>query len=77
MKKIGNEEAGKNLNVSNALMSVLFTTHNILRQNSNNATNMRTKSSGTDFPVNFKGKTYTLSREMVESVWKSVLATTY
>lgn len=77
MKKIGNEEAGKNLNVSNALMSVLFTTHNILRQrqNSKNAKNMRTKSSGTDFPVNFKGKTYTLSREMVESVWKSVQAT--
>lgn len=77
MKKIGNEEENKNSNVSNALMSVLFTTQNILRQNSNNATNMRTKSSGTDFPVNFKGKTYTLSREMVESVWKSVLATTY
>lgn len=77
MKKIGNEEAGKNLNVSNALMSVLlFTTHNIW-QKSDDVKNMRTKSSGTDFPVNFKGKTYTLSTEMVEGVWKSVLATTY
>lgn len=64
-----------NLNVSNALTSIIFTTHNILRQrqNSNAPSNMQTKSSSTDFPVCFKGKTYTINRTGAEKAWKEIL----
>lgn len=77
VKKTGDAECKYNLNVSNSLMSIIFTTHNILRQkqNSNNASNMQTKSSATDFPVTFKGKTYTIDRASSEAAWKKILNT--
>lgn len=64
-----------NLNVSNSLVSVIFTTHNVLRhrQNSNTPTNMQKKSATTDFPISFKGSTYTLSREQAERRWLHIL----
>lgn len=72
---IQDPESKYNLNVSNALTSIIFTTHNILRQrqNSNAPSNMQTKSSSTDFPVCFKWKTYTLNRESAEKAWKKIL----
>lgn len=64
-----------NVNVSNSLVSVIFTTHNVLRQrqNSNTPTNMQKKSATTDFSISFKGSTYTLSREQAERRWLHIL----
>lgn len=64
-----------NLNVSNSLVSVIFTTHNVLRQKQNTTmpTNMQKKSAATDFPITFKGNTYTLSRERAEHRWLEIL----
>lgn len=62
------------LNVSNAIMSMIFTTHNILlqKQSSTEQTNMQKKSSSNEFPVQFKGKVFTFTREEVESAWTDV-----
>lgn len=64
-----------NLNVSNSLVSVIFTTHNVLRQKQNTTTqtNMQKKSAATDFPITFKGSTYTLSRERADRRWLDIL----
>lgn len=61
---IEDQECRYNLNVSNSLVSIIFTTHNILpqKQNTNTPSNMQTKSASTDFPICFKGKTYTINR---------------
>lgn len=62
VRRINDPDCRYNLNVSNALVSIIFTTQNILRQrqNSNTPSNMQTKSAATDFPICFKGKTYTI-----------------
>lgn len=72
---IGDNECLHNLNVSNALASIIFKTHNILRQrqNKNVPTNMQVKSSATDFPISFKGKAYTISRVEAERNWLKIL----
>lgn len=74
-KRIQDEDCLYNLNVSNALVSIIFTTHNILRQRQNNnaPTNMQTKSASTDFPISFKGKTYTIGRAQSERSWREIL----
>lgn len=75
-KRILDDDCLHNLNVTNALVSILFTTHNILRQrqNNNTPTNMQTKSAATDFPLSFKGKTYTIGRAQSEKSWRDILA---
>lgn len=75
-KRIADDDCVYNLNVSNALVSIIFTTHNILRQrqNNNTPTNMQTKSATTDFAVSFKGKTYTIGRAPAERSWRDILA---
>lgn len=52
LKRIQDEDCVYNLNVSNALVSIIFTTHNILRQrrNSNTPSNMQNKSPLQTFP---------------------------
>lgn len=74
-KKILDDDCLENLNVSNALVSIIFTTHYILRQRQNNnaPTNMQNKSAATDFPVSFKGKTYTIGRVHSERAWREIL----
>lgn len=56
-------------------MSMIFTTHNILRQrqNTTETTNMQKKSSANEFPIQFKGKTYTYTRKEVEETWLYIL----
>lgn len=73
--EIREANAGQKLNVSDALVSILFKTHNMLRQkqNSNLARHMQTKSSGTDFPINYKGKSYTINKVSAKGMWKTVL----
>lgn len=75
-KIIHDQECRYNLNVSNALVSIIFTTHNILRQkqNSNTRSNMQNKSVATDFTICFKGQTYTISRANSEKAWKEILS---
>lgn len=69
-RRIQDQDCRYNFNVSNALVSIIFTTHNILKQkrNTNTLSNMQTKSAATDFPICFKGKTYTISRANSESM---------
>lgn len=75
VRRMNDPECRYNLNVSNALVSIIFTTHNILRQrqNSNTPSNMQTKSAAKDFPICFKGKTYTISRASSERAWRDIL----
>lgn len=75
VRRMYDPECRYNLNVSDALVSIILTTHNILRQrqNSNTLSNMQTKSAATDFPICFKGKIYTVSRASSERAWRDIL----
>lgn len=70
VKTIQDQECRYNLNVSNALVSIIFTTPNILRQrqNTNTPSNMQTKSAATDFPLLQRENLYYRKSQLRESL---------
>lgn len=76
LRQIGEPDCIYNVNISNALVSIIFTTHNIIRQkhNSTSISNMQQKSASTDFPVSYKSKTYHIQRKTAEKAWMEIIA---
>lgn len=62
------------LMVSNQIASIIFSTHNKLRQMAMGKVekNLITKSSGTDLTVTFQDKNYSIKRTEIDAAWKAI-----
>lgn len=68
------EDAMKSITVGNHIVSVIFTIHNVCRQEvKNTTTNMIKKTSATAYKVHYRGQDYSLTNERVKTMWLTTL----
>lgn len=68
------EEAMKNITVGNHIVSIIFTIHNVCRQEVKSmATNMIKKTSATAYKIHYKGQDYSLTNDAVKTMWTAIL----
>lgn len=68
------ENATKSITVGNHIVSVIFTIHNVCRQEVKNmTTNMIKKTSATAYKIHYRGQDYSLTNETVKNTWVTIL----
>ncbi|CAG4981850.1 unnamed protein product [Colias eurytheme] len=67
-------EAAKSITVGNHIVSIIFTVHNVSRQEvKKTITNMIKKTASTSYKITFRGSEYSLDTQQVKKLWVDIL----
>lgn len=67
-------DAQRNITVGNHIVSIIFTIHNVCRQEvKNTSTNMIKKTATTSFNIHFRGNDYLVDNKFIKDKWVEIL----